>query len=292
MDELEQSAELPNSDAAHDAAAEDHNEAADQHDDQDDSASQEQTEEDEEIEIGGKKVAMPKSIAAEIKAGTMRNADYTQKTQAVAAERKAVEAEREQVRQQAEQSQQYIKEVAKVHAIDDQLEQYKALDWNALSDEDPAGAQKLHFQYQALQAKRHEAAQAVAQKQHEHALNEQQVTAKQLQEAEAYVQREIPGWTNERATQVNAYASSIGVKMDQGFARMVMQNPAILKVLDAAEKFDQLVKKQAAKPKAPTAPPAPVTRVSAARASAKVDPAKLPVGDWMAQRNKQVRGSR
>jgi len=288
MDELEQSAELPNSEAAHDAAAEDHEQAAD-NDNHDDPDSQEQPEEDEEIEIGGKKVAMPKSIAAEIKAGTMRNADYTQKTQAVAAERKAVEAEREQVRQQAEQSQQYIKEVAKVHALNDQLEQYKGFDWNALSDEDPAGAQKLHFQYQALQQRRNEAAQAVAQKQHEHALNEQQATAKQVQEAEAYVQREIPGWTNERATQINAYASSIGVKVDQGFARMIVQNPALLKVFDAAEKFDQLVKKQTTKPKGPAAPPAPVTRVSATRASAKPDPAKMSDADWFKQREEQRR---
>lgn len=289
MDELEQSAELPNSDAAHDAAAEDHDQAADQHDDQDDSASQEQAEEDEEIEIGGKKVAMPKSIAAEIKAGTMRNADYTQKTQAVAAERKAVEAEREQVRQQAEQSQQYIKEVARVQSLDDQLKQYAEFDWMALNRDDPAGAQQLDFQRRELERQRNEAAQAVAQKQNEHALNEQQATAKQLQEAEAYVQREIPGWTNERATQINAYASSIGVKMDQGFARMVMQNPAILKVMDAAEKFDQLVKKQATKPKAPTAPPPPVPRVGAARASAAKDPAKMTDAEYFKHREEQRR---
>lgn len=289
MDELEQSAELPNSDAARDAAAEDHEQAAGQHDDQDDSASQEQTEEDEEIEIGGKKVAMPKSIAAEIKAGTMRNADYTQKTQAVAAERKAVEAEREQVRQQAEQSQQYIKEVAKVHALDDQLEQYKALDWNALSDEDPAGAQKLHFQYQALQQRRNEAAQAVTQKQNEHALNEQQATAKQVQEAEAYVQREITGWTPERGSVVNAYATAEGMKMDQAFAKLIIQQPALLKIMDKAEKFDQLVKKQAMKPKAPTAPPAPVTRVSAARASAAKDPAKMTDAEFFKHREEQRR---
>lgn len=290
MDELEQSAELPNSDAAHDAAAEEHDQAAEQHDDQDDSASQEQAEEDEEIEIGGKKVAMPKSIAAEIKAGTMRNADYTQKTQAVAEERRAVEAERERVREEAQQQQQFIKEVAKVHALDDQLEQYKALNWMALSQEDPAGTQQLQIQYQALQQQRNEAAQAVTQKQSEHALNAERTLATQIQEAEAYVQREIPGWTPERGAQINKFASDMGVKVDRGFAQTLVQNPAWLKILDQAEKFSQLVAKQSAKPKTPTPPPAPVTRVGAARASAKVDPAKMPIGDWMAQRNKQARG--
>lgn len=275
MDELEQPVETLDSDAAA-AAAEDHDQQAAQHDDQADAASQEQAEEDEEIEIGGKKVAMPKSIAAEIKAGTMRNADYTQKTQALSADRKAFEAEREQTRQQ---SQQFIKEVAKVHALDDQLEQFSKVDWNALSDQDPVGAQKLHFQYQALQQQRQEAAQAVTQKQHEHALAEQQSLAKQVQEADAYFKREIPGWSPERSTRLAQFASEQGIPADV-LALAVVKNPALAKVLHKAELFDQLEKKQSAKPKAPAAPPAPVTRVGAARATAAKDPSKMSDAEW------------
>jgi hypothetical protein len=279
MDELEQPVEALDSDAAA-TAAEEHDQQAQQHDDQTDAASQEQTEEDEEIEIGGKKVAMPKSIAAEIKAGTMRNADYTQKTQAVAAERKAVEAEREQVRQQAAQHQQFIKEVAKVTALDDQLEEFKKVDWQGLSREDPALAQQLRFQYDDLQQKRNEAAQAVTHKQHEHALAEQQTTAKQVQEAEAYVQREIPGWTQERATKVQAFAAAEGLKLDASTARVLIQNPALLKIMHKAELFDQLEKKQKSKPTTPAAPPAPVTRVGASRATAAKDQSKMSDAEW------------
>jgi hypothetical protein len=287
MSELEQPADLPDSDAA-DAAAEDHDQQAQQHDDQDDSASQEQAEEDEEIEIGGKKVAMPKSIAAEIKAGTMRNADYTQKTQAVAEERKAVQAEREQARQEREQSQQYIKEVAKVHALDEQLAEFKKVDWQALSDQDAGLAQKLHFQYQQLQQQRTEAEQAVTQKQQQNALAEQQATAKQIQEAEAYVQREIPGWTKELGTELNTWAQDKGVKLDQSFAKAVIGNPALIVMMHKARMLDQLEKKQSAKPK-PAPPPAPVTRVSAARASAAKDPAKMSDAEWHRHRKEQQR---
>jgi hypothetical protein len=279
MDELEQLAGTPDSDAAA-AAAEDHDHAVEQHDDQvDNPDSQEQPEEDDEVEIGGKKVAMPKSIAAEVKAGMMRNADYTQKTQAVAAERKAVEAEREQVRQQAAQQQQYVKEVAKVHALDDQLEQYKQVDWNKLSDEDPVTAQKLHFQYQALQQQRQQAAEAVTQKQHEHALAEQQNLAKQVQEADTYFKREIPGWSDERSTRLQQFAVEQGIPADT-LALAVVKNPALAKVLHKAELFDQLEKKQSAKPKTPAAPPAPVTRVGAARATAAKDPSKMTDAEW------------
>ena len=57
-------------------------------------------------------------------------------------------------------------------------------------------------------------------------------------------------------------------------------------------RFDQLVKKQTAKPQAPATPPPPVKRVGAVSASAKPDPAKMPTADWMEQRNKQLRGKR
>lgn len=287
MDELEQPAETLDSDAAA-AAASEHEQAAENHDDQDDSASQEQTEEDEEIEIGGKKVAMPKSIAAEIKAGTLRNADYTQKTQAVAAERKAVEAEREQVRQQAEQHQQFVKEVSKVHALDEQLAEFKKVDWQALSREDPALAQQLRFQYDDLQSKRTEAETAVTQKQQQNALAEQQATAKQIQEAEAYVQREIPGWTPEVAAKLNQFAAEQGVKFDPTFSKALIANPALIKIMHDAQMFQQL-KKQSTKAKPPAPPPAPVTRVSAARASAAKDPEKMSMDEWAKWRNEQRR---
>lgn len=290
MDELEQPADQLDSDAAANAA-EEHDQAAEHDDDQVDEASQEQAEEDEEIEVGGKKFALPKSAAETLKAERLMQSDYTRKTQEVAESRKAVEAEREQVKQAAAQQQQYIKEIAKVTALDDQLEQYKQLDWNALSDQDPVAAQKLHFQFQALQQQRQQAEQAVTQKQHEHALAEQQNLAKQVQEADAYFKREIPGWSGERSARLQQYAVEIGIP-GSDLAMLAVKHPAIAKALHKAELFDQLEKKQSTKPKAPTAPPAPVTRVSAARASAKVDPAKLSVDDWMAQRNKQVRGQR
>lgn len=289
MDELEQPAETLDSEAAAAAAEDQHDDQ--QHDDQTDPDSQEQAEEDEEIEIGGKKVAMPKSIAAEIKAGTMRNADYTQKTQAVAEERKAVQAEREQARQEREQSQQYIKEVAKVHALDDQLAEFNKVDWSALSQSDPGLAQQLDFQRRDLERKRAEADEAITKVREQNALAEQQATAKQIQEAEAYVQREIPGWTPELGAKLNSFAAAQGVKFDQSFAKALIANPALIKVMHKAEMFDQLEKKQSTKAKPPAPPPAPVTRVSAARASAAKDPDKMPMDDWVKWRNSQ-RGKR
>lgn len=290
MDELEQSAELPNSDAAHDAAAEEHDQAAEQHDDQDDSASQEQAEEDEEIEIDGKKFALPKSAAAKLQSERLMQQDYTRKTQEVAASRQAIEAEREQVRQHAQQQQQYLDDVADVRAIDKTLKQYAELNWAQLIEENPVQAMQLQQQQRALEAERSTKMQGITQKQNEQALSEQQATAKQVQDAEAYVQREIPGWNDQRAAKVvNEYAQAQGLKLDQATARLLAQHPVFFKFMDKAEKFDQLVAKQSAKPQTPAAPPAPVTRVSAARATAKVDPDKMSTEQWMKHRAEQLR---
>jgi len=248
-----------------------------------------QPEEEEEIEVDGRKFALPKSAAEKLKAERLMQADYTRKTQEVAESRKAIEAERESVRQQAEQSQQYIKEVARVHALDDQLEQFKQIDWLALADQDADAAQKLNFQYQALLQKRAEAAQAVTQKQQQHALEEQRALATQYQEAEAFAQREIPGWNQETAQKLNSYAASQGIKIDQNFAKLMIQQPALIKLMHQASMFSQLKEKQSTKPQAPAAPPAPVTRVGAARAAAKPDPSKMTDAQWYAARREQGR---
>jgi hypothetical protein len=237
-------------------------------------------EEDEEIEVDGRKFALPKSAAEKLKAERLMQQDYTRKTQEVAESRKAVEAEREQVRQQAAQQQQYIKEVAKVTALDDQLEQFNQVDWNGLSQTDPALAQQLDFQRRDLERKREEAAAFVTQKQHENALAEQQNLAKQVQEADAYFKREIPGWSPERSTRLQQFATEQGLPGGEQLAKLAVQFPALAKVLHKAELMDQLEKKQKAKPNTPAAPPAPVTRVGASRGTAAKDPSKMSDAEW------------
>lgn len=285
-DELEQLVETPDSGAAATPAAE----HIEQQDDetQIDPASQEQTEEDEEIEVDGRKFALPKSAAEKLKAERLMHADYTRKTQEVAETRKAVEAEREQLKQTAEQQQKYLHEVAEVVAIDRQLAEYQKLDWQALSDQDPVGAQKLHFQYQALQQQRQTAVQAVTQKQQQALAEQQQNLAKQVHEADAYFKREIPGWSDERSTRLQQFAVEQGLPADK-LAMAVIQNPALAKVLHKAELFDQMEKKQRAKPNTPAQAPAPVTRVGASRATAAKDPAKMSDSEWFAARKEQQR---
>ncbi len=288
MDDLEQPA-MPDSDAVALPANSEHDD--DSHEELDaESPDLGTEEEDEEIEVDGKKFALPKSAAATLKAERLMQADYTRKTQEVAATRTQIEARAAQVENQAREQHQYITEIAKVHSIDAQLAEYNALDWNRLSDEDPAQCQKLDLQRRALEAQRGTAVQAITQKQQQFALNEKQAIANQVQEASAYFQREIPGWSAERDSQVQKFAVDNGIPA-QALAAAVLKHPQFVKLLHKAELYDQLEKKQIAKPKTPTPAPAPVTRIGASRATASKDPDKLPADEWQkqfyAERNKR-----
>ncbi|QGZ42709.1 hypothetical protein IP92_05758 [Pseudoduganella flava] len=248
----------------------------------------EQPEEEEEIEVDGRKFVLPKTAAQKLQAERLMQADYTRKTQEAAEVRKAAEAEREAVARERETQQQFVKEMAKVEALNDQLAVFDQLNWDELIANDPQNAMLYQQRQRQLEAERNKAVEAVTQKQQQFALNEQQEIAKQVQEAEAYVQREIPGWSPQRAEALNKYLSDNGVKVDKSVGRLLIQQPALLKLIDRAEKFAQLEKKQAEKTAAPPVPP-PATRVSAARPGAQRDPAKMSTAEWMAHRNSQVR---
>lgn len=291
-DELEQPGSTQDS-ASDNAGGENHNQTGDGHLDQDQSTdedSKEQTEEeDEELDVGGKRIALPKSIAETLKAERLMQADYTRKTQEVADQRKAVESEQQKVREQSKANQQYVEELAELKLVDKQLADLKKIDLTQYVDSDPVGVQRVMLQIQQLEGARGEAASKVAQKQEQYALDKQQSIAKQLQEAEAYVKREIPDMTKERSAQVSQYAIAQGIPQES-LAKAVMRDPAFIKLLDKAEKYDRLEKNRATKA-APTPPPAPVTRVTAAKPAAKSE-SSMSTAEWMAHREAQLRKKR
>lgn len=278
-EEMEQPEEILDSETGADEALNDGN-----LDEDVDSQEQPAPEDEEEVEIGDEKLALPKALAAKVKAGVMMQADYTQKTQAIAEERKAVQAEREQNQRNAAE---YMQEVAKVVSLDDQIKAYQSALTRELIAADPITAMQYQNDLRTLESQRQQAAASITQKQQANALAEQQATAKQVQEAEAYIKREIPAWNEERTEAISRYAKAQGI--DPGpMWKAVFQQPALAMILHKAEMYDQAAKKvAAAKPKA--APQEkPVTRIGANRQTAKPDQSKLSADEWAKQRNADI----
>ena len=244
-------------------------------------------EDDSEEEFEGLTVRGKKAEIERLKSERLMQADYTRKTQTVAEERKSIESQKESMRQQAQFQQQNIQAVARITAIDEQLAQFRNLNWDALSDSDPVQAQKLDRQVRNLQDQRSQVATYLSQAQQQQALSQQQETAKLAEQAADYLRREVPNWTPARDQAVAEYALKSGIPA-AALPNVIMHMPAFGVALHKAELYDQLVAKRQAKPK-PEAQEKPVTRLTAVKSTANVNPDKLNSEDWLKWRNAQLK---
>lgn len=243
-------------------------------------------EEQDEIEVDGRKFPLPKSAAERLKAERLMHADYTRKTQELASQRTNLDAERETAQKQYQAQQQFIQDHARVVALNDQLAAYEKLDWNALIQHDPQQAMVYQQQQRELERQRDEASSSIAQKQQQFALDEQQSFAKQVQEAKAYVEREIPGWTNQRDSQLQQYAEGIGLNAKE-LGPMMIKHPVMFSLLHKAEMYDRLAKAAPKQPQQQAVSAKPAPKVGS-NASVSKDPTKMTDAEFAKYRN-QVR---
>lgn len=170
--------------------------------------------------------------------------DYTKKTQEVAEQRKAVEmqaqaikAQEQALKQMAETQQAFIKEIAKVEAINEQTAQYEALDWQALTDNDPVQAQKLWIQYQQLQTKRQRAIEEINQKQSQLAQQRELQQQARLAEAQTELLKAFPQWNAEFAKELREAGKQYGYS-DQELSSVT--DPRQVKLLADAAAYRKL----------------------------------------------------
>jgi hypothetical protein len=244
----------------------------------------------EDIELEGKQYRVPKDL----KDGYLRQADYTRKTQEVAEQRKAVEEREKAFQDQARLHQEHIEAIADLRALDKQIEKYRNYDWRgayaqASGNQEATRELDAHrLQYDMLKDERQTIADTLTQKAQQRAFEAQRESARQFEQAEAVLKREIPGWSAETRDKLKDFAISKGVP-----ARDVAQvtNPAIVKILHLAYLGEQSLTKAraAAKPAAPVATPVPTV---SARQSPRVDPNPSDKDDaatWLRKREAQLR---
>ncbi len=247
-----------------------------------DSSEEEQTEEElEEIEREGKKYRIPKALAPEL----MMQADYTRKTQEVAATRAELEARATAVAQQAETVAALREDYGKLHGLKAQVEAYSKVDWTALGAEDPSNAQAHWMQYQQLRDAYQIAEQDVSKKEQARLQEQQQSAAKALEETERVLSRDIPGWGPELVKELVGTAAQAGVSVQE---LQSLTDPRLWKLLhkahlhdlnEAKQKKAQTIQKQAA------VTPAVTPKGSFSGAGVHD---KLPTEEWMRRRNAEL----
>jgi len=218
----------------------------------------------EEIDHEGEKYKLPKKLAEEWKNGRLRQQDYTVKTQDLAKQKTEFETAQQEFVARQQFQQQHIQAVAKVMAIDERLEQFSKLDWNALTDADPVQALKLDRQMRELQQQKAQQIEGLQQSQAKLTFEQQQATARRQQEAREELSKDIPGFgTAEVQKQLLEVGKAAGYKQEELAS---VQDPRAVKLLHKAYLYDQLI----AKAKAPVTTSAnitPITRVTGASAA-------------------------
>lgn len=235
-----------------------------------------QEDDSEEVDFRGSKYRLPKDAAHGVRE---IQKDYTQKTMALAEQRKAFEA-------QAKFQQENWQESARVAALDERLAEFNQVDWNRLSDDDPVLWQKLFAQRSVLEGQRNQLAAQVAQKQQQMHLQQQQEFAQQIEASETVLKREIKEWSPQLESNLQQFAvDKFGFGIEE--VKASKANPQLYKLLHMAYVGDQLMKQQASKPKPQVTKP--VTVLKSGKGSAKVDPSKMSFTEYQKWRRQGSR---
>jgi hypothetical protein len=237
-----------------------------QQDDLDPSLLQQQDEPEEiEEELEGVKLRGKKEALERIKAERLMQADYTRKTQEVAEQRRTFEQQQAQFQETAKSHQEHIREVGRLVAIDERLQQFQQVNWQQLNTEDPVRAQALLIEFNQLQAAKGQLQGSLAQKEQQRKLETERQSATRANEAEAIVMREVRDWGPEKLAKFVDAGQKAGIQ-PEGVRQMLIQFPQAARFLNKALMYDQLLAQRMQK-KPVAEPPKPATRIGGGSAA-------------------------
>lgn len=165
-----------------------------------------------DIELDGETLKVP----GKFRDAFMKSADYTQKTQAAAEERRQIAEERKQIELRSQATNEELEARGVLFQIDNQLQQMQQRDWQRFHAEDPMGANAEWMRFQQLK----EARSAISGKLEESQQNRlKDVTAdyeKRLDETAAFAQKDIKGWTPQLDNEIHSFAmKDLGLSLEE-----------------------------------------------------------------------------
>jgi hypothetical protein len=239
-----------------------------------------------DLEVDGQVHTLP----AALKGAFLRQADYTRKTQDLAAHRRALEAERAVVAHHAQIAGQASADQVQLAALDHQLAELHGVDWQGFATQDPAAAQALWSRFQAMAQARDGLAEALSHHAERRKMEAARQAAARMAETGRTLQREIEGWSPETAGKLVDYAQTHGVTLDELRAA---DDPRVWKILHRAWHADQASQKdEAARTAIQAHAVRPAVLVSGAAAGGGGVRDELATKEWMKRRNDALRKGR
>jgi len=209
------------------------------------------------LKINGEEVDKP---LEEVISLAQQGADYTKKTQEVAEQRKALEeyaqtiqVQEQQLKMQAELQQALFGELAQITAIDQQLAEFQAIDWNQLSENDFVEAQKLFFTQNKLQNQRTELVNQLQSKQQQLSQAQQKAHSERIAKGKEILAKEIPNWSQQTSQEIISAGKEFYGFNDEEMASVI--DPRHVKVLHDAMQWRKLQQNSSVKNKVSNAKP-------------------------------------
>lgn len=239
-----------------------------------------------DIELDGETLKVP----GKFRDAFMKSADYTQKTQAAAEERRQIAEERKQFEVRSQATDQELQARGVLFQINGQLQEYQNLDWQRFQREDPMEAQAQYMRFQQLK----EAQQAISGKLEEAQQDRlKEVSAdydRRINETAKFAQEKIKGWTPQLDNEIHNFAlNDLGLSLEEIKSSI---NPRVYRGLYLAYVGAKALAKQAAPRPAQTSVQ-PLTTVAAkSGASARKSLGEMSMEEYAAHRNRQEAAQR
>jgi hypothetical protein len=222
------------------------------------------------------------------KAGNL-DRDYTQKQQRFAQERQEVETALKEEYERVLLHREHVAEMTEGRQIEQQLAQYKDIDFTAWAAQDPQAAGKHQVIRNELNNRLQQLQNSVSEKiarQEQDAKRQQNISILRAQDE---IKKSIPGWGPEVAQKVTEFAANtLSIPME--VLNDLNQFPWAVRALHMAMGQHQAL--SAAQPQnLPKPTPEPVPKVGGSAPSAK-NPDHLSMSDWLKWRNSNVAKAR
>jgi hypothetical protein len=216
------------------------------------------------IKVDGKEIQLTE---AELIERAQKGTDYSNKTMAVAEERKAIDAERKRVSEIRSQTEQQLTETAnRLQAYSEYIEsQMGAMPNVAMLDHDTAGYLRQKEQYEARRGQLQQAYAGLQQIEQERNLQRQAEIAQRAEATEKILKDTLPGWDNGMLETLAEYAGTLGLNPQT--ADQAMLTPGFWELAHKAKAYDAIQAKKAEMK--PTEKLAKVAKPSAANQSGK-----------------------
>ena len=179
--------------------------------------------------------------------GSLRQADYTRKTQALAEQRKGMEAAHYQYATEVQavqaERQQYVNALSQIIQSSAQgLDQFSRIDWEALKEEDHIEYLSKKDEYREAQEKVHQHQFAMQQAQEKHTQESQQQYKIMIRQEHDALTEKHPDWADESkrrelGSKLRDYALTEGYSEEE--VSTLYDHRALL-ILDKARKYDAL----------------------------------------------------